>query len=150
MVDGFGNSNASQRCTYSSGNVFIIVSQLNIYSSIEDSLKTPHVLTALRWKTLLMSLGIVMWPKIFGLRQEFLLMTLNFTLLPIIDGLNPMPSIVAPFLINHLPRTPFSFLVFGTFGFNEINATFNILIPNLLCWMMLKLLHLSSLVLSFP
>ena len=95
-------------------------------------MKTPHALTALKWKTFLMSLGIVIWPKVSRLRQGFLLMTLNFSLLPVIDGLNLMPSIVAPFLINPLPGTPFSFLVFRTYAYKEIDATFTILISNLL------------------
>ena len=109
MVDGFGSSNVTQRL-----------------------LKTPHAFIALGWKTFLISLGIVMWLKVSGLRHGFLLMTLNFSLLPVIDGLNLMPSTVAPFLINPLPGTPFSFLVFGIYGYKEIDATFNILISNLL------------------
>ena len=132
MADGFRNSNVTQRCIYSFGNVFIIVSQLKIHFITEGSLKTPHSFTALRWKTLLTSSGIITWPKVFGLRQGFLLMTLNFSLLPLIDSLNLMPSTVMPFLTNPLPGTPFSFLVFGIYGFKEIDAAFNILISNLL------------------
>ena len=92
----------------------------------------PHAFTALWWKTFLMSSGIATWLKVSGLRQEFLLMTMNFSLFPIIDGLNVMPSTVTPFLINPLPGTPFSFLVFGIYGYKEIDAAFNILISNLL------------------
>ena len=59
-------------------------------------------------------------------------MTLNFSFLPVIFGLKLMPSIIAPFLINPIPRTPFSSLVFGIYGCKEIDVAFNILISSLL------------------
>ena len=61
-------------------------------------------------------------------------MTLNSSLLPVIDGLNLMPSLVAPFLINPLPGTSSFFLVFWNLWLqrNRCNFQHSNLKPSLL------------------
>ena len=132
MANGFGNSNATQRCTYSFGNAFTIVSRLKTPFTTKGSLKTFHAFTILGWQTFPIFSRIVFLPDASGLRLGFLSMTLNFSFLPVIFGLKLMPSIIAPFLINPIPRTPFSSLVFGIYGCKEIDVAFNILISSLL------------------